>query len=237
MNKITFVFPYYNSSNLIPQQIEMWDSYSDEIKKNLTIIIIDDCSTDKIINHINENEIKDKKLDLRIYEILEKKGWNSYGANNLGMCMADTQWVLRSDFDWMIPNSVIGYLMNKELADLSSRIYYTFKSKVLQTDEEIQCGPNIFFMPKSLFWMAGGYDEDFSGEYGWADILLLYRLEIFTKAKVEKLEDQYLLAVKDGSSHGLVRDGTINKTIYLDKRLEKRPFSEDFLRFKWKQIL
>jgi len=236
MNKITLVSPYYNSPELIKEQIIIWESYSDIVKQNLTIILVDDGSEKEAKNYINIDLIRDNNVDFRLYRILENKGWNSYGANNLGICMADTKWILRVDLDWIIPNNVMESIINNQTLSYNDKKMYKFNAVYHNTDEKVECGPNIFLIPKWLFWVVGGYDEDFSGNYGWADILFLYLLEVKHKVLPEFLDNLCIEAVLGGSTHELSRDNKFNKEIYTEKRAGERSLSKDCLRFNWEQI-
>lgn len=233
---LTLVFPYYNSSNMIPIQVEYWNSYSQSSKDRIKIIVVDDGSTEsqKLTKHLDINNVN---VEIELYEILDHIDWNECGANNLGIAMADTPWVFRCDIDYLIPPHVLDTVLTM---NPSEEYVYTFMMKFWDgpnqptAPENTKCGPNIFLVKKNIFWKVGGYDEDFAGIYG-SDMIFRWKLHQVAKEKV--LSHLFLEAVYSGSTHELSRDATKAYELCEKKKSGAIPLSQDCLRFRWRRTL
>jgi len=231
-NDISIVIPYYNSVAMIPIQLQYWNAYTPEIKKDIKIIIVDDGSEEsqKVNKHIPQN----LDLNLEIYEIQEDIPWNECGANNLGCHVATSQWIFRNDFDWLIPVELLKHIATYTLDPTK---VYNFNSQYWQgnnpPNERLGIPPNILLFTKDVFFKSGGYDEDFRGHHG-CDMLFRHRLAAVAPCITYPFG--YMEAVLAGSGHTLARDATESYKLLNKKISGEIPISKDILRFTWKRV-
>jgi len=134
--------------------------------------------------------------------------WNQPKANNTGfdfICYRNEKdSVLRMDIDhYFLPNDLIE--INEY--ELFTRQLVTFGRKGIKPH------PNIYLASVSDLMEAGGYNEEFCGNYGYDDMEFMNRLKKkkfkFTPSPIEVRVNH------DLKRHGLNRDTTINKAKYL----------------------
>jgi hypothetical protein len=230
INELTLAIPYYNASNLIPIQLECWNSYSVEVKQKLKIVLVDDCSNNehKLVNVFP----KETDLNIEIYEVMDDLPWNDGGASNLSVFVAQTEWVIRTDMDYIVPNSTMEYILNNTF---DSKMYYTMEAKYYHNKQSIEIHPSTLLITKKLFFDAGAYDEDFTGNHGWTDVNFRDRLDRISK--YQHITNIWIEGVLGGSNHALPRNADgINHKILLKKKKEGLPIPTSHLRFKWKKV-
>jgi hypothetical protein len=229
INNITLAIPYYNAANVLPLQLEYWNAYTDNIKKNLKIVLVDDCSNDaqKLSNVFK----KIPDLDIEIYEVLEDIPWNDGGAGNLSVFVTKTDWVLRTDIDYLVPTDTMEYILNTEFDPTK---YYTFDAMYHHNKQKIDIHPSTLLITKKLFIDSGAYDEDFTGNHGYTDNFLRLRLDNI--AKNNHLNNVYIEGILNGSTHKLIRNDTINYDLLIKKINNGLPIPTSHLRFKWKKV-
>jgi len=226
---LTLSIPYYNAANTLPLQLACWGSYSDEIKKNLKIVLVDDCSNES--NKLANIFKKVPDLNIELYEVLEDIPWNDGGASNLSIFVANTEWILRTDMDYLIPAATMEYVMKNTF---KRNTYYTFSNRYYHNKHTIGAHPSTLLMTKKIFVDAGAYDEDFTGNHGYTDSCLRYRLDKI--AKCQHLTNVWIEGIFHGSKHRLVRNDTINHKLLTQKIKEGFPKPASHLRFKWRKI-
>lgn len=163
---LSLIYPYYeNSEEVMATHINRWSAYSETIRKNLYIIIVDDCSPNPLL----EDLFKNTKLNIECYRILQDIRWNVPGAKNLASFMCNTDWMFHSYLDYLLPEETIQWFFSTELDE--KKVYwptiYTFQGK--PKGRHLTC----MFIHRDTFWDVGGYDEDFAGSYGYDDTVLL----------------------------------------------------------------
>ena len=163
---ISVVQPYYNHKKLFDWQLKnLWKAWTSRMKENLELIIVDDGSPDHPCTPPKETY----GVNLKILRVEENIPWNTGGASNLGIQEATHDWFLHADFDVGIAKKTAGVLdldmSNPNMLYWFWRTYTTGKD-IYKADRP-HC--NTFLMNKARFWEVGGYDEDFSGSWGWGD--------------------------------------------------------------------
>ena len=133
--------------------------------------------------------------------------WNQPAANNLGLkyiYMNDpSAQVLRSDMDHFF---TLDDLMAIEDIKLKPKTILHFKRG------DIRPHPNVYLARARDLLEAGGYNEDFCGNYGYDDLELMDRLR--KKGFIFELSEISARVKNDMKTKGLNRDFTINREKY-----------------------
>lgn len=197
MTNLAIIYPYYTNVDLLMMQLDVWSGYTPHVKRGLTIILVDDCSPDKVsaqsVIHRWENErAKTVDWNLRLLYIEQDFLWNTAGARNLGSYYVKRQnrhaVIVMSLMDVFTPNSTMCNLI--KLIDtghfLDQKSVCKFSRLVVPG--LIPVGPHqssLFACHVETFWSVGGFDEDFTGGYGHDDTLL-YMLFCITGKRVDE---------------------------------------------------
>lgn len=166
MRKITFVYAYYDNPHMLSLQYNVWSSYESDLKKRVSVIIVDDASpSSPAIDVPRPNTLP----NISIYRVKENIPWHQDGARNLGAAQAENDWLFLTDMDHVMPESSLRYAMRLN----SKRAFYTFDRldaltcrPTLDKNGRPKPHPNTYIVSHELYWLAGGYDEDFCGVYG-----------------------------------------------------------------------
>jgi hypothetical protein len=196
---ITVAVPYYRNPGMLRLQLETWNSYPPEGRDRFRFIVVDDCSPEPA-----EPVIREHKCDVRVelYRVEVDKPWAWDVARNIAMHHAPDGWCLITDID---------HLLTAENAErlaygkLKPGKFYTPGRRRAVDGQPYRPHPNSFVLERSLFWEAGGYQEDFAGYYGkdaafnrqldsvgerrhWPELeLLLYGREVIPDASTSTL--------------------------------------------------
>lgn len=233
--RLSYVVPVYFNQRDAHTLIDLllrYNSYAKEVISHIQFVIVDDGSPLPI-------EIPPEiNLNISLYRITTDIRWNQCGARNLGVVYAKSPRILLSDSDHYFPEKLLRAILNSRIP---KKTVYKFK-RVDQQGLAIAKAMNIFYMSKSVFFQTLGYDEEFSGNYGYEDLYFLdlqrrigNSIRYFTRFKkiVATEVDREL------SYHSLARDTEINIALYRKKKelLKGRdPFvshSRTFLQFDW----
>ncbi|MBW2410705.1 MAG: glycosyltransferase [Deltaproteobacteria bacterium] len=166
----TLLYSCYNvPDEVIEWHLQNWKAYPQSLRDQWSFLLIDDGSKNPLDPPV------DFPLNLTIARIMEDKGWNSGGAKNLGFKLAARNWVLQSDIDHSLSpddaQRIIDLVKDKRLIYQFARYYNNGKGNIELGRPHI----NTFLIHRDTFWELGGYDEDFSGHYGYEDVLFVER--------------------------------------------------------------
>jgi len=158
---LSIVHPFYNDKKRFKLQLSTWNGYSDDIKRSLSIVIADDCSSPPVSSFLTE----DPKLNLSCFRAAKDLKWNTPGAINLGVLNAPTDWVLIMDSDCLLDANMITRLFRLSPSKLW---FYYFKRKRITKDRKLarttRYLPCAILFHRDSFKTIGGFDEDFTGE-------------------------------------------------------------------------
>lgn len=216
---ISLIVPVYSSSKLVEAQLSEIALYPQEIKT----IFVDDGSPVPL-------EIPPLP-NVSLYRIDVDIPWNNHGARNLGAHVAETEWLLLTDVDHVLPAWCASQLVTKQLSP--DRWYAIERRKITpQGTERIHPAPNIFLITKHRFWELGGYDEDYCGSYGSDNVFRRLR-----GGHYKTLPSEIYLEVRCGfgkqEEHSLSRDTTRAQELFRQKGIVK---AETPLRFPWHKV-
>jgi hypothetical protein len=161
---LTLVYAYYDNPNMYRRQVEEWNAYPERIKRQLSIIVTDDCSFKWPLRDITE---KPSGIKMKRFQITEKKQWNWLACRNIGAYQAKSDWLLLTDMDHMVSVKSMGKLMDQLYNHhLDKNTVYLFTRVDAPNNTKYKPHNDSFLMTKKLYWKIGGYDEELSGNYG-----------------------------------------------------------------------
>jgi len=233
--KLDIIYSYYNQFNLLATYLNHWNNnISEETRKNINFIIVDDNSTYKASDIIKENNIN---CNLQCFYIKEDKGFNLSGARNLGVEKSKTENILIVDFDLVIYEDLIKEILNWEL---SEDICYRFKQTTVKGFDfkrnryKFKVLNSTMYLKKSLYIKAGGTDEDFAGNYGYEDVYLRTYLKQVLNVKFKLINKNKLYQLPEGKSKQVDRNnGPLKNKKILDKKIKTLSRPTDNIRFKY----
>jgi glycosyltransferase involved in cell wall biosynthesis len=161
MNQITLVMAYYENPLMLDIQYDYMRDLSLDVIQNLSVVIVDDGSPR------NPAEVGIKwfpiQPSLQIFRMGVDIRWNQDACRNIGVKHAETDWVLLTDMDHLVPNETWRECMN---AKLDPACVYMFPRVSAPDMSPYKHHPNTWLMTRKLYDRVGGYDERFAGIYG-----------------------------------------------------------------------
>lgn len=227
----TLVMAYYENGGMLKRHFQEWQTYPEFPFK---IILVDDGSQkDPAINHIEECQ-----FPLELYRIKKDIPWNQNGARNLGMTHAEG-WCLITDMDHLLSKNQFEKLYKLKLSPDTHYVPGRHKADGTRYKKH----PNSYIIHRDLYWLAGGYDETFSGYYGTDST---FRRQLAGVSKRIELGEQFYLTlygrdvIKDASTRNYGRKGSeysIVNNPELNKRKKAGALPIQPLNFPWERLL
>jgi hypothetical protein len=221
---MTILYICYNNLEGVQRQILNWSKYPPALRDQLRFILVDDCSDEPLNPAVNY------PIHLKIARITQRIEWNIPGAKNLGMRLAETDWVFVSDIKHILAPQMAERLVNLEK---DPGCVYFFQ-RIFDNGKPAPVHTASFLVHKETFWKLGGFDEDFSGHYGWDDIFLLSRMQ--KHYRIVQLDSVFLVTWESSRTKDLNRDGDFNEKMMAQKMREETAGAYrngPVLRFKW----
>ncbi len=162
---ITQVTPYYNNPHMLRLHLENWIDYPLEVWEHFKVIIVDDGSKSYTAESILRDADPRLLERIRLFRVLKDIPWNQHGARNLGAKIADDGWLWCADMDRVV---LYPHMRMAMAADLEHKPYVARgmdRRKYLSRIDPPKM-TNQFFVPRDVYWKAGGYDEWYCGTYG-----------------------------------------------------------------------
>lgn len=181
---LTIVLSYYDNGGILDRHLEEWAGYPESIKPSLRAIVVDDGSP----NDPAARHLRGVGFPVEIYRIKTNTPWNVPGARNLGMHMAQDGWVLLTDIDHLLEREYAALLVNK-LENLHPSSFYLMSRKWAD-GRPLNSHGNSYVLQRSLYWIAGGTDEDWSGFWGAGESA--FRKALGKVGRAGNLPDIYL---------------------------------------------
>lgn len=159
MRALTLCLAYYENPRMLARQYRHLAALPDDVKACLSLIVVDDGSPE----HPAPPPPEPLGFGFSLYRMLVDVPWNQDACRNLAVAQAETDWVLLTDMDHIVPGKVLGRLIGRRF---SPDIAYTFR-RVSEPDlNPYKPHPNSWLLTRALYDKAGGYDERFAGVYG-----------------------------------------------------------------------
>lgn len=234
--KLTVCYPYYRHRETIKRHLAEWLSWSPELRACIEFIIVDDGSPVPL-------ELPVCDLNLRHYRVTKDIPWN-YGAKNLAVSKAETDWLFISELDHMITERAAQLLVkcckpddhdavttvNRQASSPNAAERYTDKKH-----------PATWLLTKRMFNQAGGFDEDFAGRYGHDDTYFVARLQ-HVGARFLHAPTVVLTCfsgnhdLPDADLTGVVEKDPTHNTELLKQKLKYMTKPENPIRFDWQYV-
>jgi hypothetical protein len=227
MTELTLVYPYYNNKFCLDRQLELWTHLPQDLARRIEYLLVDDASPEPGLIG------SDYPLNLTLVRIKEDIPWNQPGAKNLGLKLAEGDWVIASDIDHLFPADGLRQVLGM-IKDPTSLYYF---GRRREDGSAKPPHPNTFLIHRKLFWTAGGYDEDFCGHYGKDDILLRLQIERF--GRIVQMEDPAIIELDHGAIPWPDRRQRHNRWLFKRKKrlLEKGKYKNGrTVRFEWEIV-
>lgn len=223
---LTIVCPYYRNRGMLAEQYRHFSSLPSEFRERLRLIIVDDCSPEPAM-------MARIGFALSIFRIEVDVRWNQDAARNIGMKHARTDWCVMIDIDHLISwealhTMIFGYA--------EPGAVYRFRRKNSKGDggKEYKPHPNTWFLERSMFERAGGYDERFAGWYG-TDADFAERLIVAANGQVRWIEAPIVRYSRD-----VIPDAStpleFGRKSDLDRENIRRIKAERMLQVPWKPL-
>ncbi len=242
---LTLMYPCFGQEQRIFRLLKVWGAWSDDIKDNVQIILIDDHGTPSVEEMLSGITLYD--YNFSVYRIQDDLKYNMPGALNLGMMVASTPWILTMDTDYSFQPDVMQRLL--DFKPYQKEVYAFFLERD-PVDEQLakldRTHTNTFLLHKDTFTSLNGFDEDFSGKgsdgvqpYGFHDNAFIYKLKGAGHVYVQQrgyIATEWKDDVVDQNIEYTAENTKLGKGTYHAKREGKLPFSTDMLRFKWTRV-
>lgn len=224
MTQLTLITHVYNAQQPVARQLALWQQFDPALLARLKFLVIDD--------HSDVPLTVDKGLlDLRLVRVDDDIAWNMPGCRNLAATLSSTEWMLYFDVDNLVSEASLRKIVDA-LARLDARRLHVFR----RTQDGVDVEPHInsFLITRQGFWRAGGYDEDFSGHYGFEDVLfrMMWRKHVGTEVLLTDIAFEQM----SFRTAGLDRDTTRNQALIQARAAAGMPKPKGMLRFAWHEV-
>lgn len=159
MRPITLVYAYYMNPRMLQHALGYLDF------TGARVIVVDDGSPPP--KDACTAAMADNRVGFSLYRMKEDHAWNQDACRNLGVAMAETEWVMLLDMDHL-PS--LQLLQRAQEGALDDKTAYTFtRMTVTGADRRLEPykpHPNSWLMHRDLFEKVDGYDERWRGIYG-----------------------------------------------------------------------
>ncbi|MES2717799.1 MAG: hypothetical protein V4795_18675 [Pseudomonadota bacterium] len=224
MADLTLITHVYNAQQPVDRQLALWQQFSPALQARLKFLVIDDHSDVPL-------QVDKGALDLRLVRVDDDIDWNMPGCRNLAATLAQTEWMLFFDVDNVASEASLLKIVDN-LPRLDANRLHVFR----RTENGVDVEPHInsFLITRQGFFKAGGYDEDFSGHYGYEDVAfrMMWRKHVGTEVLLTDIAFEQIAF----RTSGLDRDLQRNQALIQQRAASGMPKPRGMLRFAWGEV-
>lgn len=162
---ITVCLAYYDNPGMLARQIETFAVMGATARNHLRLIVVDDGSPSFPAEDVDATTYPAEQslFDFRLYRMHVDIPWNQDACRNLAVSEADTEWVLLTDIDHLVPEMTFLFCIEHDLDPLN---IYRFSRVTAPAMTTYKRHPNSWLMTRAMYDAVGGYDERYAGIYG-----------------------------------------------------------------------
>lgn len=234
---LSIVFTYYKNPNSLALQLNEMNRYLTEEQKNdLEVVVVDDGSPLGFEAKPVVDSVKGG-LSVRVLRVLIDVEWNHRSARNIGFNEITGIWGLALDID-TLPELTNLFAHRQEL-DASESALFLFNRTDAETRKPLLIHHDTYLIRKDDYWRTGGFDERFSGMWGFGKTWLTEAKKFFS---VEILWEVTVKRFSSGDSQTKARRRkSIRNRLYvfavtLSRRVLGLP-TKRVLTFEYKEIV
>lgn len=230
-----------------PQALNAWcDQVGRWPRDQVETIIVDDCGLPPAV-YDGDDVQRAAWPELKVFCVDDNIPWNQPGARNLGIALAKSPVLLMVDVD-MVPPAELAMDYIEAARSLKPEEVIIPAIRYASCDAVNTIHPHNFLVHKTHLASIGGYDEDYSGAYGWDDVQMLHVLEM--AGSVKRTTDLWVMHrddVVDHAVNSLDRDTKRNYAMHLEKMRQVRKHGvhawaaeqrkKERTRFRWHRVL
>jgi hypothetical protein len=176
---------------MLCKQLREWNMYPDWVKEQMDVLITDDCSERYPITEVLEDV---DCIKLRAFRIKKKVAWNWLACRNIGAHHSTSKWLLLTDIDHILLVEDAEKLMIIERL-LNQNTAYLLARRNAKDNKIIDSHGNSYLLTRDMYWLAGGYNELYSGNY-W-NTSGTFRRQLRRVAKMDTLDIPLTLFTSD----------------------------------------
>lgn len=155
---VTVCLAYYENPSMLEHQLVAFELMGATARRHLRLVVIDDGSP-KYPARIPAG----LGFDVSLYRMQVDIPWNQDACRNLAVSQAETDWVLLTDMDHLVPERTLVYAITKALDETC---VYTFSRVTAPSLAPYHPHPNSWLLTRAMYDRIGGYDERYAGIYG-----------------------------------------------------------------------
>jgi len=224
MADLTLITHVYNAQEPVARQLALWQQFSPALRARLQFLVIDDHSDTPL-------QVDKGALDLRLVRVDDDIDWNMPGCRNLAATLCETPWMLFFDVDNVCSEASLQKIVDN-LPRLDRNRLHVFR----RTENGVDVDPHInsFLITRQGFFKAGGYDEDFSGHYGFEDVAfrMMWRKHVGGEVLLTDIAFEQIAF----RTSGLDRDLSRNQALIARRAAAGLPKPKGMLRFAWGDV-
>lgn len=161
MTPTTLVMPFYENPSMLQEHFKILSQLPGQLRDLISVVVVDDGSPKEPAAPPEDGMLQG--MSIQIYRILKDVRWNQDAARNLGVVHAETNWVLLTDIDHVVPEATWRTVV---MRDHDPECVFRFARVSAPDMEPYKPHPNSWLMTKKKYDEIGGYDERFAGFYG-----------------------------------------------------------------------
>ena len=224
MSQLTLITHIYDAQAGLDHHLALWRQYDPALLARMEFVVIDD--------HSDPPLVADRAgLNLRLLRVDDDIDWNMPGCRNLAAMQARSDWLLFFDIDNVTSQHNVRRMVDA-CARLDKRRLHVFAR--MHDGVAVEPHINTFLISRWGFFKAGGYDEDFSGHYGFEDVLFrkLWRKHVGQ----EVLLPEIVFDQMAWRTNNLNRDTRRNQALANYKAALGMAKPKGCLRFEWTEV-